>query len=1134
MLDLEFYGYFSLIVPSVIITRSVALLIHKKLRKLDTGSVKGYKRDWTGVFLECLFYLYVAGLYFVLTITVLSQYFDINLLSESPASSEEFLVPWLFLAIALGIRLFILGLFPMLYYWPVPLEQADYINFEDDGDIKKAQKLENGQKICEYQMKRSILEDGKFKEYLFWTGETGPTLAELRATSEFGLSNEEAEKRLHRVGLNEIAYKEQPFFKMLLDEYLNYFSAFQTLFLWVATYWNYIEYSTVMVFLIFCLNVYSVFGQLKKRKELKRLCQLSGRVTVMRDKKWKSIDTGFLVPGDLVKLDSGTALTYDGILVARNTVADESLLTGESIPVQKQAFQVNQTSIAESTCVCRIRNSHNYVFSGTHVSHTGSSRLAVVAFTGGSTRRGEILNALLYNSDGHQHSILKGHRGIGLLVISALLNWILIFVNQGIASWTSWVVAFYSVILLVNPFLSLAMLGGLLVGMHRLKQAKILCRNTRALEVCGGIDTLIFDKTGTITETSLSFSKSLLCVVKSESKKSMKRNSKVAFAAMATSLDLTATTEEFPTDEFMPEELLDLGLATCHSAVRVKGKLVGHPLELEMIREVSKRSWDTSNLSAVMSSDGETLWYVNCVFAFSHATKTMSVVVSNDDDDVFVFCKGSFEAVRARCFENHNLVKVAEAVHKYSTKGYYVIAIAVKRYSSLELQREAAESDLHFLGLYLFRNKLKDDSREAVYYLQKIKGVNTTLLTSDSCHTTVSVARDAGLLKNVFIATHDEDGEVKWADFDGDEKAELTESCDLVASIEVFRVLQEKDPKRCEKLKVIGNLLPRDKINVLQWLQSRGKKILLSGDSGNDAAALMTADAGISLNGHSDSLVAAPFSSTSDSLFTLVNLIMESRGTLHASSASVRFITTAGILNALAISVGNISGSFSVLIDMILIPTIAATTWFAHPKTWVSLPRASSIIEIEPILWSISVFLIAFFCLFIHMHFSSWFVTGSTAVISSSHNYWDIEGNTYESQLIVFCLSWAILDAGVVNGALLWWQNKYTVIVTATGFCFLTALLFSDSTKFTCQYQFDCDSTSYATITSTTGINSFLFDFHQSGGSWNLDTTFLASTKFPTDFKIEMFFVLLAASVIHRFGYFYALKNVFSQKLIKE
>ncbi|MGD9835586.1 MAG: cation-translocating P-type ATPase [Piscinibacter sp.] len=226
--------------------------------------------------------------------------------------------------------------------------------------------------------------------------------------------------------------------------------------------------------------------------------RLASSATVLRDGQWRSIPSRELVPGDLVEVTPGEYFPADGLLVGgAGLQADESTLTGESLPVAKRALDPSVPLPAS------VLDEH-WGTAGTRLL-TGTARLRIV-FIGGETRYGEIVRSATEGS----HAATPLQKAIGELVaVLIAVAVVMCVVLAAIRLWHGhgWVDALLSALTLAVaalpeefPVVYTFFLG---VGVFRLARRKALVRRAVAVENIGRVSCIVSDKTGTITAGSL-------------------------------------------------------------------------------------------------------------------------------------------------------------------------------------------------------------------------------------------------------------------------------------------------------------------------------------------------------------------------------------------------------------------------------------------------------------------------------------------------------------------------------------------------------------------------------------------------------------------------------------------------------
>lgn len=279
------------------------------------------------------------------------------------------------------------------------------------------------------------------------------------------------------------------------------------------------------------------------------------------------VPTEMLVPGDLLEIPAhGCLMHCDAVLLAGNCIVNESMLTGESVPVTK-------TPLPSSHHVTYDAREHarHTLFSGTRVIQTryygGERVLAVVARTGWSTSKGGLVRSILYPPPVDHRFERDSYRWVCLLACVAGCGFIYTVVTKvlrGVPARDLVLEAFDLVTIVVPPALPAAMTVGRLYAQERLREQNIYCIAPRTINVAGSVDCVCFDKTGTLTEDGLD----LLCVVPvSDSNTGTSR------------LDVPVRDVRGMVTR---HSQLFHGMAACHSLTIIDGQVCGDPLDLKM------------------------------------------------------------------------------------------------------------------------------------------------------------------------------------------------------------------------------------------------------------------------------------------------------------------------------------------------------------------------------------------------------------------------------------------------------------------------------------------------------------------------------------------------------------------------
>jgi len=317
-----------------------------------------------------------------------------------------------------------------------------------------------------------------------------------------GLSSGEAAERLEKAGYNEITANQVRWWEIAIRQFK---SAFIYLLLVAAVIvfaiGEYIDAGVIIGFVI--INaVLGFYQEYKSEQSLRALQQfIKPKASVKRDSQWHTIDSRDLVPGDIIKLGTGDVVPADvRILSTQNLVINETILTGESVPVPKSpdVIPAEPQSIYES---------HNLCFSGTSV--VGGEAVAVVVEAGARTAMGTIARLTIETTKESEFS-----KGIGRFSQSILrmilVTLVFVFVANLLLKGESVdivelvVFSIALVVSVVPEALPVVTTVSLSRGALRLAKQDVVVKRLTAIEDIGSIDVLCSDKTGTLTENILS------------------------------------------------------------------------------------------------------------------------------------------------------------------------------------------------------------------------------------------------------------------------------------------------------------------------------------------------------------------------------------------------------------------------------------------------------------------------------------------------------------------------------------------------------------------------------------------------------------------------------------------------------
>ncbi|KAK6584524.1 hypothetical protein PZA11_002748 [Diplocarpon coronariae] len=619
-----------------------------------------------------------------------------------------------------------------------------------------------------------------------WKDPTWIDVKSIRA----GIDGEEKESRELVFGKNLIEIKQKTIFQLLIDEAFHPFYVFQIASLLLWSFDEYYYYAAC----IFLISVVSITTTLiETRSTMKRLREISKfecDIRVLRNGFWRYVPSSELVPGDVYEV-TDPALTQfpcDSILLAGDCIVNESMLTGESVPVSKVPANdeaLAALNLAATSVVPEL--ARHFLFCGTKIIRARRPQddkddeavgLAMTVRTGFNTTKGALVRSMLFPKpsgfkfyrDSFRYISVMG--GIAMLGFAAsLIN----FVRLKLA-WNLIIVRALDLItIVVPPALPATLTIGTNFALSRLRKKQIFCISPQRVNVGGKLDIVCFDKTGTLTEDGLD----VLGIRVAQ--RPANRFSDILPDAL--SLLPGAAYERDPTIEYDSHKAVLYTMATCHSLRVVDGELMGDPLDLKMFEftgwsfeEGEQRGGDIDDeeqggLSPSIARPPAGMEYdiddndkpqhigrspielgVLRSFEFVSQLRRASVFVrkfGTPGCDVYV--KGAPECMKDICKPESFPSDYEDLLAYYTHRGFRVIAVATKHISKLnwvkvqKMKRNEAESGLDFIGFIIFENKLKPSTEGVLNELTEA-GIRKVMCTGDNILTAISVARECNLV----------------------------------------------------------------------------------------------------------------------------------------------------------------------------------------------------------------------------------------------------------------------------------------------------------------------------------------------------------------------------------------------------
>ncbi len=556
----------------------------------------------------------------------------------------------------------------------------------------------------------------KITEKSFWALKSGEVLDLLETTND-GLSEDEIKSRTKLFGKNEIAREVRiTRIKLFLRQFK---SPLIFLLLIAGGITILLEDYTDATAILAAAFINSILGFYQENKAEEALAHLKSyikeRVRVIREGREFEISTGELVPGDIIRVSQGDRVPADARLIYVNDLmADEAILTGESLPVHKNTEPASfQASIGDQ---------NSMIFSGTLIVQGFAN--AVVCKTGQHTEIGRIA-ALVKDQKQSQTPLQKAIVDFSLKASALILFFTtLIFLIGILVGYSILEMFLTSVAILVSAIpegLPIAMTVILAVGVQRLAKRNGVIRKLLAAETLGNTSVILTDKTGTLTEAKMELSKISIFSENEEA------NDELVMKLAIINSDIII---ENPKEHYS------------------KWRIVGRPLEVAVTKAAAKLDIFESQVKKEMK--------LVDYLPFNSSNK-FSASLLEDNSGTFVCLFGAPEILLGLSNQTpeNKRREIAREIDKMAYSGERVLGLAIKRIP--ESNKEASLTvrqkfeNFEFLATISFNDPIRKGVRDSIHRIEQI-GIKTVIVTGDHRGTAEAVAKELGFIihdKNV-------------------------------------------------------------------------------------------------------------------------------------------------------------------------------------------------------------------------------------------------------------------------------------------------------------------------------------------------------------------------------------------------
>ena len=672
---------------------------------------------------------------------------------------------------------------------------------------------------------------------------------ELKTNLEKGLNDEEVKTRQEKYGLNELKTKKK---KSLIQKFLEQFKDFSIIVLIIAAIVSGAVgiaegdgiTDTIIILIVVIVNaIIGVTQEAKAEKSLEALQKLTDHASkVIRNGNVQVIPAKELVPGDIVLLDTGDYIPADlRIIEAINLKSQESSLTGESVPVEKntKVIEDEETGIGDRL---------NMLFSSSLITY-GRGK-GIVVETGMTTEVGKIAGMLDSTEEQVtplQEKLNKLGKTLGIVALVICVFIFVIGLIQGKEPIHMFMTAVSLAVAAIPEGLVAVSTIVLAIGVQKMVKKNAIVKRLPAVETLGSATVICSDKTGTLTQNKMTVEKIFI--------------NKNTFNLS----DIKDINEDI-------NKLVYSNMLCNDTKIGNEGELTGDPTETALVDMAFKLDFDPSIYDRMPRLEE---------IPFDSDRKLMTTV-NEINGKYIVYTKGGVDELLKRCNSYLENGEVKEDIEEYAKtirqhnenmakEALRVLSCAYKEIDHKPSKEEMKEieNNLTFIGMVGMIDPPREEAKKAVKKC-KTAGIKTVMITGDHKITATAIAKKLGIL----------------------EKEE-----EAITGLDLEKMTDEELAKNVRKYSVYARVSPEHKVRIVKAWQKNGEIVAMTGDGVNDSPALKTANIGCAMGivGTDVAKEAADVILTDDNFATIVSAVEEGRRIYDNILKVIQFLLSSNV-----------------------------------------------------------------------------------------------------------------------------------------------------------------------------------------------------------------------------------------------